>query len=281
MKWKAEDLGDADTDGRDVYSPAANRSFRIAAGGRDVGGKADDCRFVYTKVEGDFTLTARLIERAGRVFKTGLMMREDKGKDEQAVALTLGEYGYRQCRFYIRAKKGETMSRQLGNDYTWSPVWFRIQREGNTFIASQSSDGIEWFPVGTGTAEMSDNYLVGLVAAEGESSSDDPLFVTFDHVTLERTPPAPPAAPADLAATTQSEGRIELTWTNTAENQAGFKVEVSTDGELFYEIADLAAAATAFVNTGLSNPTNNTYRVRAYNSGGHSPYSNTASVGTL
>lgn len=277
-KWEAEDIGNADVDERDLFSPAANHSFRIVAGGRDVGGEADDCHFVYTQVEGDFTFTARLIDRTGRIFKTGLMMREGRSEDEQAVALTLGEYGYRQCHFFSRKEEGENMSRQKGNDYTWIPVWLRIQREGDTFTATQSSDGIEWFPVGSSTIDMSDHYLVGLVAADEKSTDSDPLFVTFDNVTLERTLPLPPATPTDLVATAHSGSEIHLTWKNKAEKQTGFKVEASTDGELFYEIADLTANATSFVNTGLTEPGALTYRIRAYNTGGYSGYSNTASL---
>lgn len=77
-----------------------------------------------------------------------------------------------------------------------------------------------------------------------------------------------------------SGGDIQLTWKNKAANQTGFKIEASSDNELFYEIADLAADATRFVNTGLSDPASLHYRVRSYNTGGYSPYSNVAGLAT-
>jgi titin len=54
------------------------------------------------------------------------------------------------------------------------------------------------------------------------------------------------------------------------------KVECSTDKVNFYEIADLAGDATSFVNTGLSPSVTYSYRVRAYNTGGYSDYTDTA-----
>ena len=188
IKWKVKDIGnaDADADGKDLYSEATGQTFRIAVSGRDIGGKEDSCHFVYTPVEGDFTFTARLIERTGRLFKTGLMMREDKGSEDPTATITLGEVGGRQCRFYSRTEEGENMRSQRGNDYTWIPVWLRIQRVGNTFTASQSSDEIHWFEVGSSTIKMSGKYLVGLVTAEGKNENEEPAFVSFDHVTLTR-----------------------------------------------------------------------------------------------
>ncbi len=52
------------------------------------------------------------------------------------------------------------------------------------------------------------------------------------------------------------------------------KVEASLDGAPFYEIADLAADASRFENTGIGRPAALRYRVRAYNTGGYSAYSN-------
>lgn len=276
--WAEMDIGLAEPAGRARYSPAAGRTFRVPAGGRDVGGKADDCHVVYTQVKGDFVLTARLIERKGSVHKCGLMIRAGRKADAKTVALMLGEVGGRQCRFFTRAEQGVNMRAQRGNDYTWVPVWFRIQREGSTYIGSQSSDGISWFPVGSGTVEMPDPNFVGLVTAEEERPNQGSAFVVFDNVSLTKTTLVPPSAPSNLIATASGVGKIQLTWKRNAGNTAGFKIEASTDGERFYEIADLTADADSFINTGRSNPSIYSYRARAYNTGGYSDYSNVAAV---
>jgi hypothetical protein len=48
----------------------------------------------------------------------------------------------------------------------------------------------------------------------------------------------------------------------------------------FTQIANLASTATSYSNTGLARSTTYYYKVAAYNSGGSSPYSNTASATT-
>ena len=66
---------------------------------------------------------------------------------------------------------------------------------------------------------------------------------------------------------------MRLTWQNNAGKPTGYKIEAAWENGIFYEIADVAAVATSFVNTGLSTPAMLRYRVRSYNSGGYSAYS--------
>jgi hypothetical protein len=170
------------------------------------------------------------------------------------------------------------MTSQSGNDYTWLPIWFRLQRVGNVFSGFQSPDGSSWFPVGTSNVAMSNSNLVGLAASGGGGKTKSPSTAAFDHVTLAVKPPPPPAAPTALAAASAGKGEVRLTWKNNATDQTGFKVEATGDDVHFYEIADLAPGATRFVNTGLSAPAGLSYRVRAYNTGGYSGYSNAAGL---
>ncbi len=87
-------------------------------------------------------------------------------------------------------------------------------------------------------------------------------------------PPAPPAAPSNLTATANGTS-ITLAWQDNSGNEQGFKIE--RDG---VEIALVSADVTGYVNSGLNPLTSYTYRVRAYNAGGHSAYSNEATETT-
>ncbi|MGH7598227.1 MAG: fibronectin type III domain-containing protein [bacterium] len=93
------------------------------------------------------------------------------------------------------------------------------------------------------------------------------------------TLPNPPAAPTNLTATGVSSVQINLAWTDNANNETGFKIERKTGGSGNYaQIATVAANVTSYSNTGLVNNTQYYYRVRAYNAGGNSNYSNTANA---
>jgi len=92
--------------------------------------------------------------------------------------------------------------------------------------------------------------------------------------------PVPPAAPTSLAANTVSSSQINLTWTDNANNENGFKVEQSTDGTNFTQIAMLSSNTVSFSVTGLTASTTYFYRVASFNDAGNSTFSNTASATT-
>src|SRR5439155_203397 len=98
--------------------------------------------------------------------------------------------------------------------------------------------------------------------------------------TASATTPTVPNAPSNLTATAVSSTQINLAWTDNSTDENGFKIERSTDGITFSQIATVAANVTAYSNTGRSAPTTYYYRVRAYNTNGNSSYSNTASATT-
>ncbi len=94
--------------------------------------------------------------------------------------------------------------------------------------------------------------------------------------------PVPPAAPANLAAIASSVSQIDLTWTDNSSNEDGFDIErcQGTGCANFASIAQTPAGATGYSDTGRASGTTYGYRVRAFNAGGPSAYSNTASATT-
>ena len=92
--------------------------------------------------------------------------------------------------------------------------------------------------------------------------------------------PVPPAAPTNLTATTFSSSQINLSWTDNANNENGFKVEQSIGGTTFTQIAMLGPNTVSFSVTGLSASTTYQYRVVSFNDAGNSSFSNTASATT-
>lgn len=125
------------------------------------------------------------------------------------------------------------------------------------------------------TPNTSYSYRVSAFNSYGTSSySNEATVTTGKELTA-------PTKPANLTATTISQTEIKLNFTDTSDNEDGFKVERKVSGGTYAEIKTLAPNTTTFVDTGLIPDTTYYYRVRAYNSKGNSDYSNEANATTM
>ena len=86
-----------------------------------------------------------------------------------------------------------------------------------------------------------------------------------------------PAGATSLTATAVSSAQINLTWACAAGNEDGFKIQRSTDGTTFTQIATAGINATSYSSTGLVGNTKYYYRVYSYNTAGNGAASNIAS----
>jgi len=68
-----------------------------------------------------------------------------------------------------------------------------------------------------------------------------------------------------------------MQWAGNSENEPGFRIERAVNGGSFVQVAQVGANVRSFVNTGLNKKNTYSYRVRAFNGGGNSAYSNVAS----
>ena len=82
-----------------------------------------------------------------------------------------------------------------------------------------------------------------------------------------------------LTATQIAKNQISLRWTDVSGNEAGFKIERSTNNATWAQVATVGANVTTYRDAGLKQNTRYYYRVLAYNSAGNSAYSNTAYPG--
>ncbi len=90
----------------------------------------------------------------------------------------------------------------------------------------------------------------------------------------------PPAAPSGLEATAVSASEIALGWMDGSDNEDGFSVERSVDGQVWEVATTLGAGVTSWTDAGLPGSATRHYRVSAYNAAGSSAYSNEASATT-
>ncbi|HTD67556.1 MAG TPA: LamG-like jellyroll fold domain-containing protein, partial [Candidatus Limnocylindria bacterium] len=89
-----------------------------------------------------------------------------------------------------------------------------------------------------------------------------------------------PAAPSALAAKPVASDQIDLQWSDQFVQGEGFEVERSSDGKNFAVLISLAANVTTFVDIIPERNRRYYYRVRAFNAGGSSAYSNVANAKT-
>jgi hypothetical protein len=91
-----------------------------------------------------------------------------------------------------------------------------------------------------------------------------------------------PAAPANLSATALSSSGIGLRWTNKSSTQDLVAIErCAAPCSRFTEVARVAGTATTFTDSGLASRKSYSYRVRAHNAAGWSPYSASVTARTL
>ncbi|MBN1673180.1 MAG: fibronectin type III domain-containing protein, partial [Kiritimatiellae bacterium] len=91
-----------------------------------------------------------------------------------------------------------------------------------------------------------------------------------------------PAQPSNLVASALSTSRIQVTWTDTSNNETRFKIRRSPDGTDFDTLAPLypAADATTITDTGLDPGTTYHYIIRSENAAGVSAYTAPVSATT-
>ena len=168
--WAWQDIGTVSAAGSAGFANVGDSTFIVSGSGSSFGGTADSYSYAYTAATGDVTITTRIYNVTGTLAKTGLVIRESLNANAPALAVTIGDAGWRYAKFGVRSSAGASMSWTSGDEFTWLPVWFRLQRSGNTFTAYQSSDGVAWFTMGSATVTMASNYYVGLAACSGSTS---------------------------------------------------------------------------------------------------------------
>jgi hypothetical protein len=105
-----------------------------------------------------------------------------------------------------------------------------------------------------------------------------------DIVTLKFAAGAAPAllAPSQLSADALSSSQIRLRWRDNAGTEDGFRIERCQGNGCtgFTQVAVVGHDVTSYVDGGLVRNSAYSYRVLAFNAGGASAYSNTATAHT-
>lgn len=168
----------------------------------------------------------------------------------------------------------------MQNIATWgdprNEIGFRIERAvgaGAYAVIGTTLPNATSFTDSTTAPVFSYSYRIVAFNALGETQSN----------VIVVSPPAP-SAPADLTATAISASQIDLSWTDTAATETGFRVEraLVTAGipGLFTAIDGVGANVTTYSDPSAAANTTYAYQVFAFNASGDSPSSNIATATT-
>ena len=114
------------------------------------------------------------------------------------------------------------------------------------------------------------------------SGGTDNDFLTLKFPAGTTPTQDPPAAPSQLTASSPSRSQIQLNWRDNSGLENGFRIERCQGSGCanFTQVAIVGSNATTYLDNGLTRNTSYTYRVRAFNDAGNSPFSNAATVRT-
>ena len=160
--------------------------------------------------------------------------------------------------------------------------WWDMSSDETAFeIERRTAAGGSWSRVLSTAANVSSmndtglapgtSYVYRVRAVNGASPSP----YSNEAAAATASPVLPPAAPDALLAVQQPTSGVRLTWTDASSNEDQFLIERRT-GTVggWTQIGMVGANSTAFVDAGTIPRQRYSYRVRARNSAGFSPYSN-------
>ncbi|MEQ8201501.1 MAG: stalk domain-containing protein [Syntrophomonadaceae bacterium] len=128
------------------------------------------------------------------------------------------------------------------------------------------------------SADTQYSYRVKAHNAIGDSGYSNVVAVKTLKVEIIWPILTAPAAPSNLAADSVSKNGVALKWSDNSNNESGFRIERSTGGSAYSEIATVGADGESYTDSAVTPGNTYDYRVRAYNSFGNSAYTNPLAV---
>jgi phosphatidylserine/phosphatidylglycerophosphate/cardiolipin synthase-like enzyme/regulation of enolase protein 1 (concanavalin A-like superfamily) len=179
--WLHQDVGSVAFTGSAWFDPAAS-IFSVKGAGADIWGSADAFHFAYRSLTGDGAIVARVKtqQNTNSSAKAGVMIREALAANaaNAFMALTPSNGSSFQRRTVAAGTTIATIVASIK-----APYWVKLERQGSTFTASQSVDGVSWTRVGSESIAMGQTVYVGLAVTSHATMATSTS--TFDYVSAQ------------------------------------------------------------------------------------------------
>jgi regulation of enolase protein 1 (concanavalin A-like superfamily) len=187
------------------FSGTGVAEIRASATGESAPG--DQAGFFWQSVTGDFTASVRLDSVTGTNAVTGLMVRAGLNAGEAMAWVGRAVNGAVQ--FGSRERVGMLASKGSGGTVA-VPVWFRLQRVGNTITMSRSTDGTTYTTVGLRQFPGCPDVLrLGLFTCGG--TGDQTAQAQFRTYSVSATPPSDQVFFQDFSSSTSVASYVSAT----------------------------------------------------------------------
>jgi hypothetical protein len=197
--WTQLNVGSVSVPGNVNYD---GQAFTLEGAGNGFAGTNDQFQFAYRPLKGNGSIIARFVPQTSSQFSQfGLMLRASPAAGSAAVALLISPHfnqdveapGWR-AQLIVRDAAGAS-ARVVGSGGTLSePIvtfgrltgycWLKLERTGNRFVASFSSDGKTWTHIGLATIALKPELSAGLTVCSRLRGIT--TAVKFDHVTVSQ-----------------------------------------------------------------------------------------------
>ncbi|HEU4932053.1 MAG TPA: DUF5050 domain-containing protein [Pyrinomonadaceae bacterium] len=136
---------------------------------------------------------------------------------------------------------------------------------------------------GPGSILEKHKYAAAGTYTIGVQVTDNDTGFTLATINVVVSPPPPPAAPSNLRVDFIAANRIQIVWTSNSTNHDGFIIESCAQRGCnnFIEVGRVFPDIRHFVHGNLFPNTQYYYRVKAFNAGGTSAYTDVVSAKTL
>lgn len=214
--WDTNDIWIVQSAGSALYTDSSD-SFTLEGDGA-LGGKSDKFRYVYTAIDGDCTVMAKVVynDYPNDLALAGLMIRESLLPYAKMASVSVLGKITEGVEFRYRSENNtDTVKSRndLVNEGNERPQLLALVRSGNVFTASFTPDnGQNWYPLGTPqTIAMDDTIYVGMHVSSNQAGSlNKAAFTDLQIVgTTVPLPPPPPPTPSDDVILDNQDWQVE------------------------------------------------------------------------